>query len=422
MAHMIDTTLEICTSVVNYNGAFYINKFQASLTGFLLQRLFSKVVARLLIDRAGYSEEDILFAGLVSIDMTSYGGENIKSLKSIQSMSRNDHLLGPYDIVYTGGESLGCTVYLASFMMQTPALEHLSKKDKIYDCAYLVPKELLRPQDATKSQSPQMTNYAVVNSMGGPEPYDQYCANAVKSSDFVGFRDKQPLTPDSAVLTKQLFALEIKDMAKIVLNELFPDGTVRKYIAVQHKRNQYKTETARTTPPGKDGLKEPEALAKMLDEVSRQTNAVIVFFAAGTVRGHDDFSIYKHVASLMKEKSIVYEAENIWKVVALVSHAEAVFSTSLHVRIMAFMYFRPRITWCSERKHKDFIRLWDASDAAQCAQYNETWTLLEKYLGPDPKISQDETKIVYEKVVKQYLEFFDLWSGALTQNDYSTLR
>ena len=369
------------------------------------------MLAKLLIRRAGYPAEDILFGGLVSIDMSSYGGDNITSMKLIQQMSRNDHFSGPYDIVYTGGEALGCTVYLASFMMQTPELEHLSKKEKIYECAYLVPKELLRPLNATKLEDQHMKNYAVVNSMGGQEHRD--CARAIESSDFVGFRDKQPLTPDSAIMTKKLFASDIEDIAKPVFGELFPDGKVKKYIAVQHKRNHYSS-----SKPG--SIKEPEALARTLDEVSRNTNTIIVFFAAGTIRGHDDFSIYKHIASLMKEKSIVFEAEHIWKVVALVSHAEAVISTSLHVRIMAFMYFKPRITWCSEDKHKKFIKLWDASDSAQCvAQYNGTWPLLSKYIGAEPQISQDETKVVYENVVKQYLEYFDLWSGALIQRNIS---
>ena len=93
-----------------------------------------------------------------------------------------------------------------------------------------------------------------------------------------------------------------------------------------------------------------EELAASLDKVRRHSKATVVFFAAGTAPGHDSFNYLKRVQSHMKEASIVYEAESVWKVMALISQAEAVLSTSLHVRIMAFIHFEPRVTWCSEPK------------------------------------------------------------------------
>lgn len=63
--------------------------------------LFSKVLSRLLEQRAGYDASRILFGGLVPVNMTGYGGPNqIFSMKQIQHMSQTDHLYGPYDIVY----------------------------------------------------------------------------------------------------------------------------------------------------------------------------------------------------------------------------------------------------------------------------------------------------------------------------------
>ena len=53
--------------------------------------LFSKVLKRLLVNRAGYSESDILFGGIIPINLTDYGGEgNIRSMKQLQQMSRED--------------------------------------------------------------------------------------------------------------------------------------------------------------------------------------------------------------------------------------------------------------------------------------------------------------------------------------------
>ena len=117
---------------------------------------------------------------------------------------------------------------------------------------------------------------------------------------------------------------------------------------------------------------------------------------------------------MMKEPSIVYEAENVWSVVALVSQAEAVLSSSLHVRIMAFIYFKPRVTWCTESKHELFIENWDADDSARCVKYLlQTWKVLSRYYGLHPEISQDQTELVYTKTVKKYLDSFDKWSSLL---------
>jgi hypothetical protein len=68
------------------------------------------------------------------------------------------------------------------------------------------------------------------------------------------------------------------------------------------------------------------------------------------------------------------------------------------VRIMAFVFFRPRATWCTANKHKAFIQRWDAPDAANCIKKNETWDVLKKYMnvglaGEEPEIGQGATKV-----------------------------
>jgi hypothetical protein len=113
---------------------------------------------------------------------------------------------------------------------------------------------------------------------------------------------------------------------------------------VQHKENGIQRERA--------------VLARVLDQASHETtNCTVVFFAAGTAPGRDSFAEYHKLASLMKQPTIVYEAENAWKVVAVISQAGAVLSTSLHVRIMAFVFFKPRATWCTKGKQKKSIEL-----------------------------------------------------------------
>jgi hypothetical protein len=322
--------------------------------------------------------------------MSKHGGEvNILNMKIIQEMSRSDKIKGPYDIIYSGGEASGCDHSCGVGMLPTQEMMAQAIANKIYDCAYLVPKHLLVVPE-TDGQVP--TNHAIVNNMGGkPIPS---CKLAIDTADFQGFRDRDPLYPDSAIMIKKLYEKEIKEKSNEVLQDLFQNTSKKKIIAVQHV-NDYKPE-----------------LPMILDTISREADATIVFFAAGTAPHHDSFDLYKKIASQMTEPSIVYESENVWNVVALISIADAVLSTSLHVRIMSFIHFKPRVTWCTWSKHIEFIERWDAKDSARCVNnYSNTWAELSKYYGPNPLINQEETKVVYERLVERYLEGFDKWSN-----------
>ena len=180
--------------------------------------LFSKVLERLLIDRAGYRQHNILLGGVVSTNMSSYGGgDHIYSMKQLQRMSREDREKGPYDIIYTGGEALGCTHDCALGMMPNEELKEQARKEKISDCGYLVPKSYLVPD----SEKDYPSNFAVINSMGGT--VCPQCEEAVRTADFGSFRDpKFPSYPDSAVMTKHLYQKEIDFFSKEVLNNIFP--------------------------------------------------------------------------------------------------------------------------------------------------------------------------------------------------------
>ena len=317
-------------------------------------------------------------------------------MKKLQQMSREDSEKGPYDIIYTGGEAMGCTHTCAVGMMPNQEMRNQAINEKIYGCGYLVPKSYLVPD----SEKNRPSRFAIINSMGGA--VSRQCAEAVNTADFGSFRNpKFPSYPDSAVMTKELYAKEIEIMADQVMDEIFPSAFETKYIAVQHKV----------------GGMVPDKLAASLDVVSKETNATIVFFAAGVVSGHDSFDKYKEVAGLMEQPSIVYEGLNVWKVVALISRSEALISTSLHCRIMAFIFFRPRFTWCTEPKHKHFIETYDSKDSMGCmAPATDIWPTLSDYYGSNPKITQEMTEETYNWVVRKYLRVFDSWSAILRKN------
>lgn len=374
--------------------------------------LFTKVLVRLLQTRAYYVPEEILFAGIIDANMTKYGGEEtIRSIGSIQKLSIQDKSKGPYDIIYTGGESLGCDFNSAVMGLPNEKdREWASRREnKVHDCPYLIPKHLLAPPKERERPS----NIAILNSVGGIPT--RACKEAVQSSDFVAYRDRDNnlYPPDSAVMTRELFQDEIDGAAKGVLQELellfqqhkSSNGKVQKYVAVQHKEPYFPENTFLTN------------LAKSLDEVSKESGSTIIFFAAGTAPWHDSFDMYEEVAALMTQPNIIYRTEHVWEVVALISRSQAVLSTSLHVRIMAFLYWKPRVTWCTETKHERFIQLWDAKDSTDCVRtVNETWSILKNYVGPDPAITQERTRLKYRKAVEKYIASFDQWSSKLLRS------
>jgi len=84
---------------------------------------------------------------------------------------------------------------------------------------------------------------------------------------------------------------------------------------------------------------------------------------------------------------------------------------------MAFMFHKPRVTWCSGNKHKKFIHTWEAPDMRTCGSLNTTSALLRKYMGPTPEVTQEQTKEHYELLVKKYMESFAVWATLLNKTN-----
>lgn len=301
---------------------------------------------------------------------------------------------------------MGCSFECALSMMQTPKLKREAVGERVQGCGYLFAKRLLR--NTSFHHSPRH-NIAVINSLGGKTSRE--CEEAVRTADYAAFRDKDPLFPDSAVMIRELFSEQIDGASKVVRAELGTKSHQR-LVAVQHRDNKIHEK-------GKNKDRYTQELASALDQVALQLNATVVFFAAGTAPRHDSFDFYEEISQQMTQPAIVYRAENLWKVVGLVSLADAVFSTSLHVRIMAFVHAKPRVTWCNKKwplKHANFIRLWDTNSSAPCVvpdHLNQTWDTLQKHYLKDPEKSRTETIQLSQQIVQKYLESFHEFSGLL---------
>ena len=374
--------------------------------------LFEKVVSHLLLHRAGFSPEQLIVAGLVDIDMSAFGGHpNIKGIKSVTKMSQNQVRNGgdPFNIVFLGGQALGCNFTQAVRMLATEKNRQQAKRNRVgteikWNCGYLVPKVLLMPTNFTPPKAP----VAVVNSAGkqnnGP------CMRAVYDADYVAFRDLKPNTtlpgmesaetrPDCAVMTNVLFRDLITEQThggelQQILNATKQHG----YFAVQMKSK---------------AVAQPQEIAAMLDQVWQSTKMTTLFFRAGTVPGHDSLKDYQAIAKLMRSPSLIYTEENLWGVVAVIREARAVLSTSLHVRIMAFVHNRPRITLCTSSKHSSFVELWDRTFPCLGAKdFTQVIPVVRRSLAT-PKPASVATQRAIDRATTLYLEGFDKWSKLL---------
>jgi hypothetical protein len=372
--------------------------------------LFEKVAIHLLTHRAGFQENQLISAGMISTNMSKYGGNpDIRSVKDAVEMSHmavRDFGQHPFDIVFLGGESLGCDHNCGKRMLDKRAFAASAIRANISNCAYLIPKEMLVPPSYSgKARTP----VAIVNSVGKDSADRGPCVSAVATADYIAFRDLEPntthptylhaqLRPDSAVMVRELFQGTIVEHIKEGQVARIRHAThQQKYIAVQMKQN--------------NGLK-PQRVAEILDKIWQSTNFTTVFFRAGSVRGHDSLGFYTRVASKMKSPYIIFEEEHVWSVVGLILEAAAVLGSSLHVRIMSFIYEKPRVTLCSEIKHQHFIQYWEAPDAAPCIAFSAVHNVVSA-VEAALQMKTMQTEIAVNKAVQAYLEGFDEWSALL---------
>jgi len=336
--------------------------------------------------------DELLYGGIISINMTKYGGNpNIQNMKKLVKLSQRQ---GPFDIVYLGGEATGCTYECGLSMLPTRPSEKEARRNQASTCAYMFPKASLLPLNVSlNDELGAPRNYAILNSIGGNLASKKGdCTTAANTADYISLRNgaEKTLYPDSAVMTRRLFGTYLTNTTNSPGVSALLNHSSGCYIAVQHKQSILKIAD----------------LAKAMDEVANATKCVIVFFAAGTAPKHDSFASYEQVKSEMKMESIVFKEENVWSVVFVVAHARLVISTSLHVRIMAFIFQRPRITVCSGPKHKFFISYWDKHGSCTSSVGRISYDMNDML---NITANWTEVNIIEEK----YLKNFDAWSSLL---------
>ena len=286
--------------------------------------LFPHIIEKLIQENS--SVTDLEFCDILSRDMREYGGHNVKSISDFFDYEKE------LNLICVGGQTGGCRLEGAIRMFDAND-SHNSQLIKLQhsnlELAYIINKN--------KFKNP---NIFVANAIGGMA---KLASKHLQNFNYISFRDKRSYLdyghenaehmPDSVVMLNHYFNKEVTSRLELSqslqsLNKL----TGNDYIAVQFK-------------PGQLGDCVDE-LTKQLDQLISELNIPIVFFCAGTAPGHDSVKEYKKIFnnSLPNEMVHYYDGTNIWDICNLISRATCVIGTSLHVRVVASQYARPRIT------------------------------------------------------------------------------
>jgi len=295
--------------------------------------LFAEVFEKNLMNLCDISGYDVFFADILPRNMTIYGGRNVAGITSFMNSSAKTH------VVHVGGETTNCSIKFALHMfdpdLSVPEVStsEWKKFESNSPLAYIVNQSFFANPGSF-----------VANSIGFL-PHSNVANEIVKGFDYVSTRNYpgtefKKFAPDSVITIRENFE------NKILAHR--PD--ISNYVAVQFR---YSNSSEMIT-----------AIAEQLVKLIKVTNLTVVFFRAGAALGHDSIIEYGYVKDKMalhgvENRTDIFTGLNIWDITSLIANAELVIGTSLHVRVIAFAYSVPRVTFNAGGKHLAMIKYWD---------------------------------------------------------------
>lgn len=112
---------------------------------------------------------------------------------------------------------------------------------------------------------------------------------------------------------------------------------------------------------------DPQRIGAQIAATARSLNLLVVFQPAGIATGHDSFEMLDELAQITKEHSggnlniHTQRSRDVWTQVAVIAHAACFVGTSLHGRIVAAAYARPRVSLIN-RKVNIYASTWEEKD------------------------------------------------------------
>ena len=372
------------------HGAMGRHNFGDILMPHMLTKLFSM--------ETDIDIDSIIYTDVLANDMRIFGGFNTFAV-SDYFKSNPKWANTTFDVIIGGGEILGCPVPFAVSLFENERTKYFTKnnpekRDPLFDrrpLAYVLEKkDFAHP------------GLFMLNTIGGGGRHSNYY-NELIDYDFRSYRNPnkegKAVEPDSVVTVKRLFGDRV---------EVYADASFayKKYIAFQHH--------AHDSAP-------PHHVAAMLTGISTALDLPIVFFRAGAATGHDTLPFYHKVGALLDVEFYVMPDLDVWKIVALISRATLMVSSSLHTRIIAFAYQVPRVTLDCSHKQIAFIEYYDKSvfNISRASSHDETMKHVAiTALSPEnlkifqqPKIAADAAEKYIKDVFRPMAKLMGHYTG-----------
>ncbi|MDQ9169472.1 polysaccharide pyruvyl transferase family protein [Oxalobacteraceae bacterium R-40] len=316
--------------------------------------------------------QKLMYAGLMERDMRAYGGHKVFSLSQIIKGAKQE----PVCIVHVGGELLTCSAWEAAVML----LSGSEADEMIAGCGDDTEAQLhwartflgitdLAPYVAARTSMMQAVAY---NAVGGTDLSLQNPAlrnevfHKLAQADHIGVRDmhtlaalraagvQAQLVPDSAVMVAQLFAETIDRHARQGEAAQACNAYSQGYIALQFSADFGRADIL-------------ERLCAQLKRFAVANSYGIVLFRAGAAPWHDNLEHYEQLAARLSKVPVrIFHSLNVWDICALIARSRAYCGSSLHGRIVALAFGRPRLTLrhpdqprSLPTKHEAFVQTWE---------------------------------------------------------------
>lgn len=355
--------------------------------------LFAHVLERMLAPRA------VCHAGLATRDLRACGGHAVRAFGALDAAARDI----PLNIVHAGGELLTCDAWEAAVMLAPPGgAQALIAQEKAWQDD---PLAWARAHVGVAARAPYVLSRAAFaqaridtlsfHAIGGTSldrrdaPFKAEVFEKLRHADHLSVRDSRTrdqlrthgihaqLIPDPAVMVAGLFGARIRSHAaqeavRTVL-QTFPHG----YAAVQFDASFGDDATL-------DGL------GREMARAARSTGLGIVLFRAGAAPWHDDLDVYGRLGARLDGTPFsVFTSLNLWDICALIAHSRLFCGSSLHGRIVAMAFARPRINIVHAQdamqspKQAAFAATWEPGEIAKTANVDELAEAIGTALGAD---------------------------------------
>lgn len=298
--------------------------------------LLPHVVASFLPDRP------LRFAGLASRDLRAAGGHRVEALAGLaRDWQPGDVLL------HVGGELLTCAAWPAAVMLQPP--QGLQASVAWLQAQPAARRAWVRREVGSASPAPYAVStpplppFARVHfhAVGGhdlgraPAALRRAVLAQLARAESISVRDRRTqqalrsagldvaLAPDAALLVAQCFGTRIGARAAEV-----PRGGIACQLSAEF---------------GDDATL--DTLAAALRRLIAGTGLPVHLFCAGRAPWHDDPAVLRRLADRLPPGSAsLVDSDDLWTLCALIAGSALVAGSSLHARLVAMAFGRPRVS------------------------------------------------------------------------------